>query len=375
MLALLLGLVLAGVDLLVGMSRIERLAELPPLAGPAPRVSMVVAARNEERNVEAAARSLLAQTYPALEILAVDDRSTDRTGAILDTLAAGESRLTVVHVRALPSGWLGKNHALSIGAAAARGEWLLFADADVIMAPDAISRAIGYAERRGVDHLTILPDTLMPGLLLKGFVCVGIVIFGMALRPWKARDPKSRHFVGVGAFNLVRGSAYRRAGGHEPIRLRPDDDIKLGKILKQSGARSDVLTGQGMVSVEWYRTIGETIDGLMKNSFAVVQYRPVLMVAGALFYLIVGLAPLAAAILGAGPVRLLGGLAIAVQLLVHLAAAREAGLPKRAVLFYPIIYVLFAWILLRALVLNLAQGGIVWRGTFYSLEELRKNRV
>ena len=375
MLALLLGLVLGGVDLLLGIARIERLAELPPLAGPAPLVSMVVAARNEERNVEAAARSLLAQTYPALEILAVDDRSTDRTGAILEALAARESRLTVVHVRELPSGWLGKNHALSFGAAAARGEWLLFADADVIMAPDAISRAIGYAERRGVDHLTILPDTLMPGLLLKGFVCVGIVIFGLALRPWKARDPKSRHFVGVGAFNLVRASAYRRAGGHEPIRLRPDDDIKLGKILKQSGARSDVLTGRGMVSVEWYRTIGETIDGLMKNSFSVAQYRPVLMVAGAVFYLIVGLAPLAAAILGAGPVRLLGGLAVVVQLLVHLAVAREAGLPKASVLFYPIIYVLFAWILLRAMVLNTVQGGIVWRGTFYSLEELRKNRV
>ena len=262
-----------------------------------------------------------------------------------------------------------------VGAAAARGEWLLFADADVIMAPDAISRAMAYAEGRGLDHVTILPDTLMPGLLLKGFVCVGIVIFGMVLRPWKARDPKSRHFVGVGAFNLVRARVYARAGGHEPIRLRPDDDIKLGKILKRSGARQDALSGRGMVSVEWYRSIGETIDGLMKNSFSVVQYNPFLMIAGMGFYLTLGLAPVAALGLGSGPVRLFGGLAVGMQLLVHLFVAREARLPKRAVLLYPVIYLLFAWIVLRALVLNLSQRGIVWRGTFYPLSELRKNRV
>jgi len=375
MLALLLGLVLSGIDLVRGISRIERLADLPSLAGPAPLVSMVVPARNEERNVEAAARSLLAQKYPALEIIAVEDRSTDRTGPILDALSSGDARLRVVHITELPPGWLGKNHALALGAAAARGEWLLFADADIIMAPDAVSRAVAYAERRGVDHLTILPDTLMPGLLLKGFVCVGIVIFGMALRPWKARDPRSRSFVGVGAFNLVRAGAYARAGGHEPIRLRPDDDIKLGKILKRSGARQDALAGRGMVSVEWYRSIGETIDGLMKNSFSVVQYNPLWMILGAGVYIVVGLAPLAALGLGSGLLRLLGAGAVLVQLLVHLFVAHEAGLPRRAVLLYPLIYLLFAWILVRALVLNLSQGGIVWRGTFYPLSELRKNRI
>lgn len=375
MLILLLALVVSGLDLLIGVSSIERLAELPAHQGAAPLVSLVVPARNEERNVEAAARSLLAQRYPSIEIIAVDDRSTDGTGAILDALAAVEPRLKVVHLKELPSGWLGKNHALSVGAAAARGDWLLFADADVIMAPDSISRAVAYAERRGLDHLTVLPDTLMPGLVLKAFVVVGVIIFGMALRPWKARDPRSRHFVGVGAFNLVRASAYARAGGHEPIRLRPDDDIKLGKILKRSGARQDALSGHGMVSVEWYRTVGETIDGLMKNSFSVVQYNPLAMLGGVAFYLVLGLAPLAALLLGAGPLRWFGGIAVAWQLLLHSFVARETHLPLRAVLLYPVIYVLFAWIVLRALVLTLSQGGIVWRDTFYPLAELRKNRV
>ncbi|HEU5217411.1 MAG TPA: glycosyltransferase, partial [Gemmatimonadales bacterium] len=290
-------------------------------------------------------------------------------------LAAREPRFSVQHVTELPPGWLGKNHALSVGAGSARGEWLLFADADIIMAPDAVSRAVAYAERRGLDHLTILPDTLMPGLLLTGFVIVGVEIFSMALRPWKARDPRSRSFVGVGAFNLVRASAYARAGGHEPIRLRPDDDIKLAKILKRSGARQDALSGRGMVSVEWYRSVGELVDGLMKNSFAVVQYNPVLMSGGVLFYLIVGLGPLAALLLGSGWLRVFGGLAVLAHVSVHLFVAIQTRLPKRAVLLYPAVYLLFAWIVLRAMVLNLHQGGIVWRGTFYPLSELRKNRV
>lgn len=375
MLAFLLALVAIGLDQLFGNAKLERLADLPPFEGTPPTLSLITAARDEERNVESAARSLLAQRYASLEIIAVEDRSTDRTGAILDALAVSEPRLTVIHLTDLPPGWLGKNYALSVGAAAARGEWLLFADADVIMAPDAVSRAVAYAERRGYDHVTILPELLMPGFVLKALVVVGTFLFRMTIRPWKVRDPRSRHYAGVGAFNLVRASSYARAGGHEPIRLRPDDDLKLGKILKQSGARQDAVLGRDMVSVEWYRTVGEIIDGLMKNSFSVVQYNPVLMLFGVVFHFALVLSPLAALLLGSGPLQWLAGIAVAWQLLVHAVAAREARLPLGVVLLYPVAHLLFAWIALRALVLNLWQGGIVWRGTFYPLSELRKNRI
>mgnify|MGYP001237708278 CR=1 FL=1 len=236
-----------SLDALLGMRRLGRLALADPIAGPAPRVSVVVAARNEARGVEAGMRSLLAQHYPALEIVAVNDRSTDETGAILDRLALGEPRLRVVHVAELPAGWLGKNHALALGAAAASGAWLLFTDADVVMQRDTLSRAIGHAERTGLDHLTVVPDLILPGLL-KCFTVGFIVWFSVYVRPWKASDPKSRFFVGVGAFNLVRTTAYQRAGGHEPIRMRPDDDLKLGKILKRSGARAEALSGLDMAS-------------------------------------------------------------------------------------------------------------------------------
>ncbi|HEX7024910.1 MAG TPA: glycosyltransferase family 2 protein [Gemmatimonadales bacterium] len=375
MLALLLFLAVSGLDVLIGLTRIERLSQAPPADAPFSSVTLVTAARDEERGIEAAARSLLSQGYPALSFVMVDDRSTDRTGAILDGLARTEPRLRVLHIRELPPGWLGKNNALQQGAEAARGDWLLFADADVVMHPETVSRSIGYAERRGIDHLTILPDMTLSGLALKVFVTAFVVWLLGYLRPWKARDPRSRHFVGVGAFNLVRTASYIAADGHESIRLRPDDDIKLGKVLKRSGARQDLLSGRGMVSVEWYHSLREAIDGLMKNSFAVVQYNPVLMLLGALFYLVIGVGPLAALCFGDGTLRLLGGSAVAVQLLVHLRATREALAPWYAALLYPLASMLMCWIILRALVRNLSQGGIVWRGTFYPLSELRRNRV
>ena len=376
MLGVLVVIVVMGLDVVLGFRRLERLREIPAReAAGAPLVSVVVAARDEARGIEAAARSLLAQRYASFEIVAVDDRSGDGTSGILDRLARSDPRLRAIHVRELPKGWLGKNHALSVGAAAARGTWLLFTDADVIMTPETLGRAVGFAERRGVDHLAVLPDIRLPGLLLSAFgtafICWGAAI----LRPWKAREPDSWRFVGIGAFNLVRAEAYRRAGGHEPIRLRPDDDLKLGKILKRSGARSDFLLGKGMISVEWYHSVSEAINGLMKNTFSVVEYRLLPMLAGVPLYLVGGLGPLAALALGSGPLRWFGAAAVASQLGMMLFGTRESGAPRRVALLYPVVSVLFAWIILRALVLNLAQRGIVWRGTFYPLSELRRNRV
>src|SRR5215210_3285113 len=158
-------------EILRGSRSIRRLRDVPPLGGPRPRVSIIIPARNEERNVEEALRSVLALDYDNLEIEVVDDRSTDRTGEILDRMAAAEPRLRIVHVRELPAGWLGKNHALWLGAAKATGEYLLFTDADIVMDPSALRRAVGAMHKAdggdGLDHLTASPEIERTGLLFE----------------------------------------------------------------------------------------------------------------------------------------------------------------------------------------------------------------
>src|SRR4051794_32863197 len=192
----------------------------PALAAEAcPALSIVVPALNEAETVEPALRSLLALDYPRLEIIAVNDRSTDATGEILDRLAAEDARLRVVHVTDLPEGWLGKNHALHVGSAAASGEWLLFADADVVYAPDALRRAMALALARGSDHLVALPRILVEGFWEKTFVGFFMVMFSFRFRTWQAAWRRGYGYVGVGAFNMVRAAVYRALGGHAALRM------------------------------------------------------------------------------------------------------------------------------------------------------------
>ncbi len=366
----------SGLDVLLGLRTLVRAVRLPDWQSPdRPVVSIVVAARNEARGIERAMGSLLTQAWPALEVVAVDDRSEDETGAILDRLAHRDSRLTVLHVTELPAGWLGKNHALHVGAERARGAWILFADADVVMDPGLLGRVLRYAVERSFDHIAVGPELRLPGLLLEAFSIGFILNFHAFMRPWKARDPRSRHFIGIGAFNLVRAAAYRRAGGHAKIRLRPDDDIKLGKILKASGARQDLVAGKGMASVEWYHSWSELIHGLEKNAFAVLEYRVGVTVPAVLVHLTLGLGPLIGLVALDGPARAGSAVAVAWSLFLYTVAARETAARRGTALLYPLFVLLFNWIVLRTMVVNLANGGIRWRGTFYPLAELRRNRV
>lgn len=207
---------LLGATLLLGFanSLIVRLAEVVrrTSAERVPRVSIIAPALNEERNLEAAVRSLARQDYPDYEIVLVDDRSTDATPRILARLKREIPNLRVVTVRELPPGWLGKNHANMLGARVATGEILVFTDADVMFEPSTLDRAVAHLERHGIDHLAASPGTTMPGLVNQFTLYFGLM-FTLFIRPWRARDPRSSAHVGIGAFNMVRASAYRAVGG------------------------------------------------------------------------------------------------------------------------------------------------------------------
>jgi len=244
------------------------------------------------------------------------------------------------------------------------------------MHPEAVSRAVRYAVDRGVDHLAALPDLQLPGLLLSGFAAFFVYAFTAFVKPWRAKDPKSWFFVGVGAFNLVRKATYERVGGHRRIALRPDDDMKLGKILKRGGGRADVVRGgRGMLSVEWYHSLGEMVRGFEKNAFAGVEYSVILSVSAGILQLSGGVLPVVLAPFATGMTQAFLLAQIAMSVVTMGLVAREIRVPIAVALIYPVLASLLTFILWRTMFVNLAHGGLRWRGTFYSLKRLKANRV
>jgi glycosyltransferase involved in cell wall biosynthesis len=331
---------------------------------------VVVAARDEAGSIATSIQRLLAQDYPALEVVAVDDRSTDGTGEILDRLGE-DPRLHVLHVDALPDGWLGKNHALQRGADAASGELLLFTDADVMMAPEAVSRAVALMERGGLDHLAVAPRILAGSAAARMTVAVFLALFSTVFRPWKARDPDSRHYIGIGAFNFVRADAYRAIEGHRGLALRPDDDVRLGRALKRAGFRQATAVGTRMIEVEWYPTLRAMARGLRKNTFAVAEYRLSVVAAGTLLPVVTIFWPLAALFVTEGAVWWLNAAVVVVGVGTTYATSRAHRLPAWVAFAYPLASAFLVWIIWSATLRAVLSGAIEWRGTRYPLDELR----
>ncbi|HYX23500.1 MAG TPA: glycosyltransferase [Thermoanaerobaculia bacterium] len=371
----LLGHLAAAVAIWRGNRSIRSLADQPPLAGPLPRVSIVIPARNEERNLEEALQSILALDYDNLEIDVVDDRSTDSTGEILDRMARANPRLRVVHVRELPPGWLGKNHALELGGRKATGDYLLFTDADVVIEPTALRRAVAAMAADGLDHLTATPEIDRPSVLFEMFIGVFSLFFTLFVKPWKVRDPKSPNHVGIGAFNLVRASAWRAVGGHQRLAMRPDDDLKLGKLLKTSGFRQEMMFGRGMLRVEWYRSVGELIQGLMKNAFPGVDYRLSVVLSSTVIQLTILVWPFLAVLVTSGAARWLNLASVAVLLGLCWLNAPLAAVRRWHGVGFPVVTLLFLYILWRSTLTILWRGGIDWRGTHYPLADLKANKL
>lgn len=369
-----LAAVAALVVLVVGYRQVPRLHDEVPIGADAPGVSIVIAARDEERHIESAVRAFLSLDYPDYELIVVNDRSTDGTAAILARLAAEDPRLQILAVSELPEGWLGKNHALQLGAARAGKELLLFADGDVVLEPRALRKAAAMLRRLNADHLTVAPELLLPSAPL-ALVINYIFMHGViALRPWKSSDPDSSASAGIGAFNFMRASTYRAIDRHERIRLRPDDDLMIGKLIKRSGFHQVVATGIDEVRIEWYRTLGEAARGFRKNSFAAVDYSLAIAIAAVALNW-VSVWPFVALFTTEGTVRAL----YATTTIAWMAAFMYHGAVQRLrpwlAPLYPVAALIGGWIIASAVTRTLLRGGIEWRGTFYPLAELKRNRL
>lgn len=344
-------------------------------ASPLPRLSVVVPARNEEGGLQRALPALLGQDYPDLEVVLVDDRSTDGTGAVMRRLAAGRQDVSVVSVERLPAGWLGKNHAVHVGAGRAGGEWLLLTDADVLLEPGALRRAVGVAEREGLDHLCLVPRLELPGYGLRSFVAFFYTAFLVYRGYYRANLPASGVGVGIGAFNLVRRSAFERAGGYAARPLRPEDDLSLGRGIKALGLCQRLMLGQDVLSVRWYASLGQMVRGVEKNVFPALDYSALKVGGYSVGTLLFALWPFVEVFLSGGAARALLLGAIAAQILTFVITNRFLGwrvLPLAA--GYPFCALVFVFVLVRSTVLVLLRGGIFWRGTFYPLSALRDGR-
>jgi cellulose synthase/poly-beta-1,6-N-acetylglucosamine synthase-like glycosyltransferase len=344
-------------------------------------LSVIIAARNEEEAIEQTVRSLLNQSYPALEIIAVNDRSTDQTGPILDQLllehqsASSDISLSVIHVSDLPDGWLGKNHALYTGYQQATGELLLFTDADVLYEPKTIAHTVRFMQQGEVDHLTLNPRFISDKLELKAFVHYFFFTFWLFTEPWQGNLPEKKDKgIGIGAFNCMRRRAYENIGSHQAIARRPDDDLMLGKLVKQNGLKQRVLNGRRLIAVPWYPNLFAAIRGFEKNMFAGLGYKLSHVCLAVVGQLLVYFLPFVAVWVTSGWSQLAYALSVAIMISLYLLHTRIlTGYKGFEVVLLPFSVLLFVYVIIRSTVITLKQGGIYWRGTFYSLKELKKH--
>jgi len=361
-------------------------SRMPPLRSdlyrqdgpPLPAVSIVVAGKDEESNIEACLRSLIAQDYPAAEIIAVNDRSKDRTGFIMDSLRAAFERLQVVHVGELRPGWFGKNNAMREGVSLARGEWLCFTDADcVFSSPRALRVAMRYCLEHEVDFLSILPAHDAHGFWEKVIqpACSGILMIWF--NPFSVNDPRRPTAYANGAFMLMRRTCYDLIGGHEAVRQQLNEDIHLARLAKQAGQRLRVVPNEDLYRVRMYESFADIWAGwsrIFYGCFGTLRR----LAASLLLVLVFTMLPWISAVtwlLGwnptsaaSGPWNALGWLAIAtciMQLSVttrFYAVSRAGGMYG---LLYPIGALIGCGALLNAMRRVGGKSSITWRGTTY----------
>lgn len=370
-------LFLTIIEFIYGFNKISNLTDQVPIEEAAlPSLSIVFSALNEENEIEAALTSLLNLSYPNLEIIAINDRSTDKTSEILERLQKTHSeRIRVFHIKDLPPGWLGKNHALYLGSQYAKGEWLLFTDADVLMKKDTLIKSISYALHNKIDHLTILENHLSNCFWLRVFYLGNYVTYSMAFKPWRARYTWSKKFIGHGAFNLVKKISYEQCGGHQAIALECLDDLQLGKLIKRRGFKQDTVDGRDLIEREWYKSLPDVIKGLEKNAFAVYEYRLLPVINVIIFAFFFYLWPLVGMIVLTGTARWLNVLNVYLTLLMCVYVAKQFRLEKYFALFYPAAIVILLYAMLNSVFSIYKNNGVIWRGTYYSLKQLKNKNL
>ena len=371
--------VLAAVALPVNLGAFPRLSRAARGLSPGflPRVSIVIPARNEAAEIERTVRSHLVQDYPDLQVVVVDDHSTDGTAKVLETLSREDSRVTVVAGREPPEGWLGKPHALELGTRVAHGELLLFADADVRYDPRTLREAVAVMEERTLDLLAFFPrletrgfweSVLMPYLGVAVFLGLGFL----------ARVRRCPIAMGSGAGNLVRRRVYDSIGGHAALSDSVVDDVRLAVTVKRAGFRVAAFRATDRVAVRMYQGLRGIWNGFTKNAAWVYSgFGGALLFVLTILLLAVSIAPaavLAVSAVGvAFPSRdvVLAAAVFASSVLVRGALAAALGEPLWPALSHPIMTAVWAGLMGRSLFHRFIRRRLTWRGREFDARSAR----
>ena len=339
-----------------------------------PKLSVIIPACNEEDTLEEALQSLLRLEYPDLEIILINDRSTDKTGEIIEMLGGKDPRVLILHIAQLPEGWLGKVHALHQGVQKASGDWLLFTDADVHFSRDILERAISYAQVKNVDHLALLPNMSSSNFIVNCAISSCMRGLLMGLKPWNLDDPAKENAIGVGGFNLVKKEIFTKAKGFEWLRMEVADDIGVGYLIKKVGGKTQARFAIDFLRVDWYPSFFTLVRGLEKNAFAQLAqfslWRGVLIssILGLFlssFFLVFWLSPFWQGLVW-------GAFGIS-ALIVSWKFSDNLKLSFFSVfLSFLIGDLIMSWIILRASILGFRRRGLIWRGTVYDAKKLKE---
>ena len=360
------------------------LAPMPPVASDAPDasalatapfVSVIVPARDEERNIQRCVESLLAQDYPRFEVVVVDDGSTDTTPELLERLRqtpAGRERLRVVRVDELPQGWAGKPHALHMGTQVAKGEWLLFTDADTYHTSGALRSAVARATRDGADLFTLGTSQEAPDFWNRVLMPIAYMGISFMYPPVLVNCPRSSVAIANGQYLLIRHAVYNRLGGYDTDTLRGTvvDDLALAQVVKRSGGRLLFVDGRGFVTTHMYHSLAEHWNGWGKNAMAGSRGGAWSFALLALGLPMITVAPFAA--LASGLLRrdwrmaLAGGAPVAAMLGYRAYLDRMLAIPLRYGWTHPLGGIVFTGILARSFWHKLRGATVPWRGRSYA---------
>jgi len=343
----------------------------------APFVSILVPARNEEgRVLDAAIGSMLAQDYGNFEVVAVDDRSTDRTGEMLHALAQKDERLRIVDGAPLPGGWLGKPRAMQQALAASRGEWVLATDADMIYERRALRTAMANALAGTYDAVTFIPRVECLSFWERVFMPVFGWFMVIALPVHRVNDPKRREAIGIGGFFLMRREALQRIGEYNVVRAEVAEDLRMAEALKRSGARLRIEYAPDLCSTRMQTNFGEIWEGFTKNLFAGAEFSLLKAAAGGIGVLIFAVAPLFIALCcaiigiangaqaGTGWLRVFVPTAFVwiIQVSIFAIVNKRCDVPISYAFSVPLGHALFVAILANSTIKIATGSGVTWKG-------------